>query len=170
MDQVAFYRQLYAYNHQVLENYLARIRRMPWKEAIRDRGIGLGSFRDTFIHILRVHDGWLNFVVPGRMSDPRTVRSDPASYRSGKDLQRLLQDVWDPIDVRLGALTGKGLQKVVKAPWMPGRYTVADVLMQCTFEEAHHIGELIGASWRMDEAPPQMMWIPIVHHQKVSVR
>lgn len=170
MNGVLFYQRMYAYNRKVLENYLDRIRRMSWKEATKDRGTGFGSFRDTFLHILRVHDGWLNFVVPGRISEPRHVLPDPNSYRSGRDLELLLDKIWGEIDGRLAHLTEKDLLKVVKAPWMPGRYTLSDVLIQCTLEEAHHIGELIGASWQMNKTPPQMMWIPIVYDQRVSVR
>ncbi len=169
MEEVDFYRRLYKYNRKVLENLLGRMRRMSWKEVIKDRGTGLGSFRDTFVHMVRVHDAWVNFIVPGRVSELPKHRPPLSSYRSWASLRELFLATWKHIDKFLAQLRPKDLRKVVRAPWMPGRYTLADVLMQCTFEEAHHLGELIGASWQEDKAPPQMMWIPILYDQRVRV-
>ena len=53
------------------------------------------------------------------------------------------------------------LHRRVKAFWMPGRYTVRDAILQTSFEEAHHIGELIGAMWRLNIEPPTMTWIEL---------
>jgi hypothetical protein len=44
---------------------------------------------------------------------------------------------------------------------MPGRYTVADALLQATIEEAHHLGEVIGALWQEDLSSPAMTWIDV---------
>ncbi len=42
---------------------------------------------------------------------------------------------------------------------MSGRYTLRDAFFQVTLEEAHHLGEVIGAYWRRDWRPPDMTWI-----------
>jgi hypothetical protein len=49
----------------------------------------------------------------------------------------------------------------VKAFWMPGDYTVRDAILQSTFEQAHHLGEIIGALWQDDRKPPDMTWIDV---------
>jgi hypothetical protein len=61
----------------------------------------------------------------------------------------------------LGKLTDRELHRTVRAPWMPGRYTVADALLQTTFEEAHHLGEIIGALWQENRPSPDMTWIEV---------
>jgi hypothetical protein len=55
-------------------------------------------------------------------------------------------------------------------PWLKGKYTLEDVVFQATFEQAHHLGEIIGAYWQMDRAPPQMMWVPTLLGTRMSVR
>ena len=169
MQDVAFYRRLYEYNYEVLNAYIRRMGRMPWPEVSRDRGIGHVSMRDTIIHVIRVHDAWINYVVKGKLKEWSKVRRVPRKFSCAKDINVYFAETWDGINDFLAELTQKDLKKTVKAPWMPGNYTLADVLMQTTLEQAHHIGELIGAFWQMDSAPPQMMWIPTLGHEKVSV-
>jgi uncharacterized damage-inducible protein DinB len=169
MQDANFYRRLYEYNHEVLRAYIRRMTRMPWTEVARKRGIGHESMRDTILHIIRVHDAWLNYVVKGRLKELGSSRKDPEMFQSCKDLSNYLSDVWTGIDELMSDLTEKDLRRQAKAPWMPGKYDLGDVLMQTTLEQAHHIGELIGAFWQMDLAPPQMMWVPTLTHVKVSV-
>jgi uncharacterized damage-inducible protein DinB len=169
MQDVAFYRRLYAYNYRVLDGYLRRMSRMSWKDLSKNHGTGHLSMKDTMAHIIRVHDGWLNYVVQNRMKEFVKNRKRPQVYSSCKDLRRHLEDVWKGIDALLAGLADKDLGRIVKAPWMPGRYTLADALMQASLEQAHHIGELIGVFWQMDAPPPQMMWIPILERKNVRV-
>ncbi len=42
---------------------------------------------------------------------------------------------------------------------MPGRYTVEDGCFQASFEQAHHLGEIIAVFWQQDWNPPPMTWI-----------
>jgi uncharacterized damage-inducible protein DinB len=169
MQEVKFYVRLYEYNHEVLGAYIRRFSRMPWSEVTKKRGIGHGSMRNTIVHIIRVHDAWLNYVVRGRLKELARSRKEPGQFSSCKDLSKYLSETWSGIGELLDNLTEKDLSRKVKAPWMPGDYTLDDMLMQATLEQAHHIGELIGAFWQMDSAPPQMMWIPTLAHRKVSV-
>ncbi len=36
-----------------------------------------------------------------------------------------------------------------------------DALLQVTFEQAHHLGELIALFWQQDVEPPEMTWIDV---------
>ncbi len=42
---------------------------------------------------------------------------------------------------------------------MPGVYTLEDAFYQVSFEQAHHLGEIIGAYWQSNWEPPAMTWI-----------
>ena len=53
------------------------------------------------------------------------------------------------------------MSKQVSVFWMPGNYAVSDAIMQTTFEQAHHLGEIIGAMWQQDVEPPRMTWISV---------
>jgi uncharacterized damage-inducible protein DinB len=150
--------ELVAYNRAVLARYERALRRLSWRESGRDRGSGHLSLRDTYLHIVQVHDGWLNFVVPGRF-DEMEGRPDPFELRSWKEIGAWTDSVFRDIDARTAALTPRELRRVVRAPWMPGRYTVSDAYLQVTMEQAHHLGEIIAMYWQMDRAPPDMTWI-----------
>jgi len=161
--------RLVAYDRLVFEAFERGIKRRRWREAIADRGIGHHSFKDTLVHILNVHEAWLIAAAQGRwdvFKDPSRKRENIQSWR---DLRRYRTRVWSGIDELMAGLTEKQLQRRVKVPWMPGRYTLEDAFFQDSFEQAHHLGEIIGAYWQMDRAPPQMMWIPTLLRKRVSV-
>jgi uncharacterized damage-inducible protein DinB len=155
-------RALFEYNRNVYDRFVARVEKLPPRASRRSRGIGHLSLFDTLVHILNVHEAWVAYILPGK------VRQLPARFR---DADRHPKDwagfhayearVWSEVDRYLGGLTEKELRRTVRAPWMPGRYTVSDALFQTTFEEAHHLGEIIGALWQEDRAPPDMTWIDI---------
>jgi uncharacterized damage-inducible protein DinB len=151
-------RGIVAYNRAVLTRYERALRRLSWKESGKDRGTGHLSLRDTYIHIVQVQDGWLNFVVPARFSEMEG-RPDPFEFRSWKEIGTWANAVFRDVDARTAKLTPRELRRGVKAPWMPGRYTVADAYFQVTMEQAHHLGEIIAVFWQMDRAPPDMTWI-----------
>ncbi len=67
--------------------------------------------------------------------------------------------MWLGVDELLDNLDDELLAKKVKAPWLPGSHYLADVLMQVSFEQAHHIGEIIAMMWQLDIEPPEMTWI-----------
>ena len=79
--------------------------------------------------------------------------------KSWKDLRTYRDRVWKGIDELLAHLTVSALERRVKAPWMPGRYTLEDGFFQSSFEQAHHLGEIIGVYWQADRTPPTMTWI-----------
>ncbi len=151
-------RELFSYNRTVLEKYLRSLERLPEAIVSRDRGVGHGSMRRTFLHILAVHDAWINYVLPGRLRE-LARRKDPRGIRSRPKIREYFNQVWTGIDAFLAGLSNRDLLRSARAPWMPGRYSVRDALFQTTFEQAHHLGELIALYWQMDRPPPEMVWI-----------
>lgn len=162
--------RLVAYDRKTFETYERGIKRGGWAEAVKERGIGHHSFKDTLVHILNVHEVWL-VAVP---TEKWEVFDDPirrkANVKSWGDLARYRRKVWKGIDELMAGLTEAKLKRRVAVDWFKGRYTLEDAFFQTSFEQAHHLGEIIGAYWQMDKAPPQMMWIPLMTGIRASVR
>ncbi len=155
-------RRLFAYNRAVLDRYVRRVRRLPWRAASRRRGIGHESLFDTLVHILNAHEVWLVYIVRGRNSDrvlEPLFRDATRHPKNWKGFDAYYRRVWAGIDETLERLTPRDLERPVKAFWMRGRYTLGDALLQTTFEQAHHLGEIIGALWQDDLEPPAMTWL-----------
>ena len=171
MPRVGTVRRLAEYDRRAFASFERSLRRRGWRWAGAERGIAHGSFKDTMVHILNVHEAWLVAAAQDRWEE---VRSNPgrraAAVRSFADLSRYRETVWDGVDRLLARLTEASLDRPVKVPWIPGRYTLEDAFFQASFEQAHHLGEMIGAYWKANQAPPQMMWIPLLTGVRVSVR
>jgi uncharacterized damage-inducible protein DinB len=162
--------RLIDYNRRTFETYERGIRRLGWKEAVKNRETGLLSFKDTLVHILNVHESLLIAVAqskPEVWDDPARKRQN---IRSWRDLRNYRRRVWKGIDELIPKINEKSLRRIVKIPWFQGRYTLEDVIFQASFEQAHHLGEIIGAYWQVDKAPPQMMFIPTMTRIRASVR
>ncbi len=155
---------LVEYNRVVFARFARRVRNLPGKEAMRRRGIGHESLFDTLVHILNVQEVWLVYIVRGRNSDKELgalfddARRHPKNW---KGFDEYAKRVWSGVDETLRVLTPRFLARPVSVFWMPGRYTVRDALLQTTMEEAHHLGEIIGALWQDDRKPPDMTWIDV---------
>jgi uncharacterized damage-inducible protein DinB len=164
---VAGARRLFAYNEAVSEGYLRGLERLGWPAATRNRGSGHLSLKNTLVHILQVHDIWINYVFPGRLEFWRKegVR-DPDTLKEWAEVRAFHRRVWEGVHRYLSRLTRRELRRHVRAPWMPGTYTVSDALLQTSLEQAHHVGEMIAIYWQMDLEPPTMMWIPIGNRLK----
>lgn len=130
MPDVAFYRDLYAYNRKVLENFLRRLEKLPAREAERDRGSGHGSLVHTFLHIVRVHDAWLNYLLKGDLEGLRASRERHSRMHRVREARAYFRASWKGIDRTLRGMTAAKLRAPAKAPWMPGTYTVEDALVQ----------------------------------------
>ena len=152
-------RRLYTHNRAVLDRHIRALQRMPWKTVTRNLETGHRTMKDTIVHILRAHDGWLNYVAKGRVSKLRAVRAKQGPYDSWEKVLAFRDEVWVGLDELLADLDEKKLRRRVKAPWMPGNYTLADAVMQASIEQAHHLGEIIAVLWQMDREPPDMTWI-----------
>jgi uncharacterized damage-inducible protein DinB len=162
--------RLITYDRRAFEAFERGVRRLGWAAAVKNREIGHLSIKDTLVHVLNVHESLLIAVAQGK----REVWKDPARRRenikSWSDLIRYRERVWKGIDDLTAGLTDVKLHRVAKVPWFPGRYTLEDVIFQSSFEQAHHLGEIIGAYWQMEKSPPQMMFIPTMLGLRSSTR
>lgn len=157
-------RRLYAYNQRLFERFVRSVRKLSWEDASRKREIGHQSLFGTLVHILNVHEVWMDYIIRGRNSDPELEklfgdkRRRPADWKGFTLYNRR---VWKAINEQLGKLTARDMGKRVSVFWMPGNYVLSDAIMQTTFEQAHHLGEIIGAMWQQDTEPPRMTWISV---------
>lgn len=152
-------RRIFAYNRQVLEVFCGRLERLPWSVVSKEREAGWHSMAGTLNHIVRVYDGWLNFVVQGELADPSMMRRTWSSLESMEEVRASLEKTWAKIDPYLERLTDRELRRIVRAAWQPKACSVADALMQVTLEQAHHTGEIIAMLWEDDLRPPEMTWL-----------
>jgi uncharacterized damage-inducible protein DinB len=157
-------RAVFAYNFRVFDRFVGRVRRLPGRAAWKKREIGHQSLFDTLVHVLNVQEVWLAYIVQGRDSDEDleplfgdTTRH-PRDWRGFSAYQRRVREA---VDAYLARLTPGEMRRTVHAFWMPGDYTVSDAILQVTFEEAHHLGEVIGALWQDDIPSPEMTWLGV---------
>ena len=154
------------YDRRVYEAFLRRLRRLPWKSLIANRESGHHSIRNTLVHILHVHEAWHQFIVPGRVSELSREGLQYDDFTGWPKLLDYERQVFEGIERRTARLTPRELRRRVKAPWMPGIYTVADAYLQSSIEQAHHLGEIIALLWQKDLAPPAMTWIETMHRPR----
>jgi uncharacterized damage-inducible protein DinB len=157
-------RAIVGYNRAVFERFARKVRRLPKRAAMRKRGIGHESLFQTLVHILQVQEVWLVYIVRGRNSDAELEALFQDATRrpsTWKEFDLYADRVWAGIGQTTRGLTDRKLGKTVRAFWMPGRYTVRDGYLQATLEQAHHLGEIIGALWQDDRRPPDMTWIDV---------
>jgi len=154
-------RQILAYDRAVFDRFVRKVRRLPWKEATRAREIGHQSLFDTLVHVLNVHEAW-HTILQGRSRELDRLFQDPTRHPADwKGFEAYARRVWATVDATAASLSSKSLGRRVKAYWMPGTYTTRDAILQTTFEEAHHLGEVIGALWQDDRASPPMTWLDV---------
>ena len=171
MSRLQTVRRLVTYDRRAFESFERYLQRLGWAKATAPRGIAHGSLKDTLVHILNVHEAWLVAAAQDRWDE---VRANPGrraeAVRSFADLRRYRASTWKGIDRLMAGLTEAALARRVQVPWIGGRYTLEDGFFQSSFEQAHHLGEVIAVLWQMDRTPPQMMWIPLLTGVRVSVR
>jgi uncharacterized damage-inducible protein DinB len=152
-------RDLWRYDQRVFDRFERSAERRGWRAAIADRGTGHLSIKDTLVHILNVREVWLVAIAQDRWE----VTDDPGRYgpaiRSWSSLRAYRDRIDRAVEPWLARLREPMLAKRVRAPWMPGRYTVEDAFFQASIEQAHHLGEIIGVYWQQDWSPPPMTWI-----------
>jgi len=171
MTSVEAVRKLIAYDRKVFEAFERSLSRLGWSEATRNHEIAHRTLKDTLVHILNVHEAWLVAAAQDRWQEVRANPGRrPEAVRSFADLRRYRRTVWTTSDPVVRGLTPRGLRRRVQVPWIPGRYTLEDAFYQVSFEQAHHLGEIIGVYWQQNRSPPQMMWIPTLTGVHVSVR
>ena len=157
-------RALYQYNERVFDRFAHRVRHLGWSSARKDRGIGHGSLFGTLVHILNVEEVWIGYILQGRNSDAELEALFRDPVRKPKDwagFARYRRRVRGIVANYMGHLDTRKLATPVHVFWMPGRYTASDGLLQVTIEQAHHLGEIIGACWQQGLEPPEMTWIRV---------
>jgi uncharacterized damage-inducible protein DinB len=157
-------RAIAEYNRAVFDRFVRRVRRLPGTQATRRRGIGHESLFDTLVHILNVQEVWLVYIVRGRNSDQElgALFDNPARHpTTWASFDTYADEVWAGVAETVQGLSSRTLGRRVTVFWMPGQYTVRDGLLQATVEQAHHLGEIIGALWQDDAKPPDMTWIDV---------
>lgn len=157
-------RRLYWYNRAVFDRFVRRVRGLPGRAARRHREIGHQSLFDTLVHVLNVHEVWMGYVLTGRTSDAELERLFADPTRRPKDwrgFRAYSRRVWATVDRYLARASVRALHRPVHVFWMPGTYAASDGVLQATLEQAHHLGEIIGALWQDDLAPPEMTWIGV---------
>jgi uncharacterized damage-inducible protein DinB len=164
-------RRLVTYDRKAFESFERSIERLGWKEATANREVAHRSLKDTLVHILNVHEAWLVAAAQDRWEEVfRNPIRRGSAIHSFADLRRYRNGVWEGIDRLMEGLTSARIGRRVKVPWIAGRYTLEDAFYQTSFEQAHHLGEVIAVYWQMNKVPPQMMWIPLLTGVRVSVR
>lgn len=155
-------RRLTAYNGRVFSRFVRDAQRLPWRAVSANRQTGHLSIFGTLVHILNVHEVWTVYILQGRSRElPRLFRDAsrrPSTWAGFSDYSRR---VWDGVREYADHLTPTQLALRVRAPWMPGRYTAGDALLQTSFEQAHHLGEIIGLYWQRNRQPPDMTWLDV---------
>ena len=152
-------RELLRYDREVFDRFERSISRRSWKEVTADRGIGHLSLKNTLVHILNVHEAWCVAVAEKRWEIFDEPGRRGPEIRSWAEFRKYRDRVWAAVDGFSGGLNERKLGHRVQAPWMPGNYTLGDAIVQVTIEQAHHLGEIIGAYWQEDRRPPPMTWI-----------
>lgn len=164
-------RELVDYNRAVFDRFYRQIARLPRKAVFADRGIGHRSLFGTLVHILNVHEVWLVYIVPGRTGElPERFQEADRHPTDWPGLRRYATRVWAGVDATVDRLRSSDLRRPVRAPWMSGEYTAGDGFLQPTFEEAHHLGEIIGALWRDDVETSRMTWIEVTRRKTPRAR
>ena len=161
MTTTADLRSIYQYNWRVLRDYGEALAKLPRDELVKNREATHGSMKNIFHHILSVHDGWLNVTAQGTSADPAMREKDFDEVPSMDPLRAYLEKIIAKEASFLAGLKDKDLSRHVKPEWKERSHPLQDALMQVTFEQAHHIGELIALFWQIDVEPPEMTWIDV---------
>ncbi len=154
-------RELYRYNWRVLRDFGDALSKLPPEALLKDREATYGSMKNIFHHILSVHDGWLNVTAQGASADPAMREKDFDEVESMDELRAYLEKIIAKEERFLSTLKDKDLGRGVQPEWKTRPHPLRDALLQVTFEQAHHLGELIALFWQQDIEPPEMTWIDV---------
>ncbi len=116
------------------------------------------SMKNIFVHILVVYDGWLNRGTDETRKDVPWQEYKGENYYSMKEAGVFMDKVLKNAETVLSTLTPEKLASNVQAPWFDVSIKMCDALMQITFEQAHHLGEIIALLWQRNIEPPEMTW------------
>ena len=161
MLAVADFRSVYEYNWRVLRDYCEALEKLPDSELVKNREATHHSLKNIFHHVLSVHDGWLNVTAQGASAAPTVREMDFDEVRSMDILRDYMEKIIAKEERFLANLSDEDLDRGVQPEWKARPHSLRDALLQVTFEQAHHIGELIALFWQIDTEPPEMTWIDV---------
>lgn len=159
MSALAEVLEVIRYDRSVFGRFERRAIRDGWGRSNRELEIGHRTVKDTLVHILNVREAWLVAIPAKDWNVFEAKGRQPGEITSWASFRAYRERVDSAVDRFQRALTEACLKTRVRAPWMPGRYTVRDGILQASYEQAHHLGELIGTYWQSDRSPPSMTWI-----------
>ena len=150
--------KLLEYSQYLRHRYLEAIGKLPWEEAVKDRGASFNSMRNIYVHCVDVLDFYVNHVIQGDAAYPETNYDD---YDSIEKVSKYTEQVESKANANLGRLTPAELSRKIERKLRDGStltVTVEDILIDLFQEETHHRGELIALFWQMDISPPHTGW------------
>lgn len=159
MSNAQDYLRLFSYNKKVLQTFFDKLSNLPWETVSKNMESGHYSMKNTFVHILSVYNGWINYNALGKSNEIPWEEHDYENYHSMAQIKEFMLKVLTRVDTFMKGLDDDALSKKITAPWMEGEHELRDVLMQVTFEQAHHLGEIIALLWQANIEPPEMTWI-----------
>jgi uncharacterized damage-inducible protein DinB len=159
------FRRIFKYNQQVLHSFLETLDKLPAETVSNNLEASDNSMKDIFTHILTVYDGWLNHARKGQTSGVPESELDEA-FQSMDAMKRYMKHVETGVDALLRDLSDSMLASPITVDWFEKEQSLADVLLQVTIEQAHHLGEIIALLWQHDIEPPEMTWIGVQESQK----
>jgi uncharacterized damage-inducible protein DinB len=153
------YRRIFEYNEKVLRSFFETLSKLLWDTVAKNMEASHGSMKNILVHILSVYNGWINYNAQGKSDKISWEDHDYENYHSMDQVGKLMSRVMVGVEDFMKRLDDSDLSKKVTAPWMEGDHELSDVLMQVTFEQAHHLGEIIALLWQLNIEPPEMTWI-----------
>lgn len=151
---------LVRYNHTVRCLYFDALSKLSWAQIVELRGLSFDSMRNVFVHLTRVEDRAINYVIPERDNEWGPVNFD--SFKGLKSLKSYMQDVQEKTEAYLAKLTSQELSRQIVFPWVDKpnvKVNVETVLSHLVLEDMIHYGELSASFWQMGmEAPYIAFW------------
>jgi len=154
MTNAQDYRRIFSYNEKVLRAFFDTLSNVPRETVAKNSESAHYSMKNTFVHILSVYNELINYNAPGKSSEIPWAEHDYDNYQSIEQVKEFMVKVLTGVDAFMERLDDNALSKR-----MEGEHELRDVLMQVTFEQAHHLGEIIALLWQSDIEPPEMTWI-----------
>src|ERR671920_33345 len=138
------FRELFAYNHYVRQEYIGAFKRtLTWQEITRNHETAWLSLKDTLLHIIWAEDSWINYSIQDLEDSNRPFPY--SNYNSWKSIEDYNSKVIFKVKNYLSILNATSLCKPVSRINNDGirRTTTArDVLVHVFTEELHHRGEI----------------------------
>lgn len=106
------FRELFAYNHYVRQEYIGAFKRtLTWQEITRNHETAWLSLKDTLLHIIWAEDSWINYSIQD-MEDPNRP-FNYSNYQTWESIEVYNSKVISKVDKYLFNLKHEDLDKRV---------------------------------------------------------